>query len=94
MDSPSAKELLKNVTATKRISFTKTFAVASKECHDLLRKLLKFNPNERIDVDGALSHPYLAEFHDPQEEDICKSAVRIPISDNVKLSQNDYRKAL
>lgn len=35
---------------------------------DLLKKLLVFNPFTRITVDQALEHPYLASYHDPQDE--------------------------
>lgn len=32
---------------------------------DLLTKMLKFNPEERITVVQALAHPYLAQLHNP-----------------------------
>ena len=30
---------------------------------DLLGKMMEFDQNRRISVDGALSHPYLMELH-------------------------------
>lgn len=30
---------------------------------DLLRKMLVFNPHNRITVEEALRHPYLKDFH-------------------------------
>lgn len=35
---------------------------------DLLEKMLKFDPAERITVEEALDHPYLAALHDPDDE--------------------------
>lgn len=35
---------------------------------DLIRKMLIFNPKSRISVEEALRHPYLKDFHIPQEE--------------------------
>ena len=35
---------------------------------DLLQKMLVFNPKERITVEDALQHPYLSDFHDPEDE--------------------------
>ncbi|XP_022107362.1 mitogen-activated protein kinase 7-like isoform X2 [Acanthaster planci] len=38
---------------------------------DLLSKMLVFNPSERISVKEALSHPFLAKYHDPDDEPDC-----------------------
>jgi serine/threonine protein kinase len=35
---------------------------------DLLERLLAFDPAERITVEEALEHPYLAIWHDPNDE--------------------------
>ena len=37
---------------------------------DLLTKMLMFDPNKRITVDEALRHPYLANYHDPNDEPV------------------------
>ena len=38
---------------------------------DLLSKMLVFDPVERITVDNALDHPYLAELHGQMAEPLC-----------------------
>ena len=38
---------------------------------DLLERLLAFDPAERITVEEALEHPYLAIWHDPNDEPEC-----------------------
>ena len=35
---------------------------------DLLEKMLTFNPNKRITVEEALSHVYLRQYYDPDDE--------------------------
>lgn len=35
---------------------------------DLLGKMLTFNPHQRITVEEALSHPYLEQYYDPDDE--------------------------
>lgn len=39
---------------------------------DLISKLLVFDPKNRINIDEALSHPYLTRYHDPNDEPICE----------------------
>lgn len=38
------------------------------EMIDLLDRMLAFNPNKRISAAEALNHPYLAVYHDPEDE--------------------------
>jgi serine/threonine protein kinase len=45
---------------------------ATPEAVDLLLRMLAFDPRERISIDEAMAHPYLAELHSqrwPEEED-------------------------
>ncbi len=35
---------------------------------DLLDKMLAFNPHKRITVEQALTHPYLEQYYDPDDE--------------------------
>ena len=35
---------------------------------DLLQKMLRFNPHKRPTAAECLAHPYLSEYHDPEDE--------------------------
>lgn len=35
---------------------------------DLLEKMLDIDPDTRISVDEALKHPYIIQYHDPEDE--------------------------
>jgi hypothetical protein len=53
--------------------------------------LCQFNPTKRITAAEALAHPYVAQFHVPEDEPSCSRVITIPINDNCKYSISDYR---
>ena len=70
------------------------FPKAPENALDMLGKLMKYNPHQRITAKDGLTHPYCAQFHDPQTEPQAVTNVSIPIHDNKKLSTNKYRELL
>jgi serine/threonine protein kinase len=50
------------------VDFSQVYKTANPLALDLMQRMLKFNPADRIDVDAALAHPYLASLHDPAAE--------------------------
>lgn len=51
-----------------KIPFENLYPRASPLAIDLLNKLLAFDPAKRITVEQALAHPYLAAYHDEDDE--------------------------
>lgn len=47
---------------------TKRYPAASGDALELLHAFLRFNPEDRISVDDALAHPFLAPVRRPQDE--------------------------
>ena len=70
-----SKEGLKEITrieAHQPPAFASWFpANTNPQALDLLCKMLKFNPDDRISVEDALAHPYLKDFHGQMAEPSC-----------------------
>ncbi|MCI4384020.1 hypothetical protein PGIGA_G00033610 [Pangasianodon gigas] len=56
------------------VPLTRLFPQAEPVALDLLNAMLRFDPLERISVCQALEHPYLAKYHDPDDEPVCVPA--------------------
>ena len=52
----------------RRTSWKQLFPTASDLSLSLLGHLLTFSPDRRVTVEGALKHPYLAQYYDPTDE--------------------------
>ena len=61
-----------SLPADPKIDFAVKYPSASPEAVDLLNQCLSLNPAERITAEAALSHPYFAEYHDPEDEPVCQ----------------------
>jgi len=57
IQSSLATTMLESLPPTKQRPFREIFPNATPNAMDLIKKLLTFNPNKRIDVFEALQHP-------------------------------------
>ncbi|KAF8706762.1 protein kinase superfamily, partial [Rhizoctonia solani] len=71
--SPRAQDYIRSLPIKPRIPFHTMYPHANPQALDLLGKLLAFDPAKRISCEQALSHPYLAVWHDPSDEPVCSS---------------------
>ena len=92
--SPLASTMLESLPPTKQKRIRDMFPSAPDEAIDLIRNLLQFNPSKRLTAEQALRHPYVAQFHNPDDEPICNRRINIPIDDNSKFSIREYRNKL
>jgi len=91
MKSPFAATMLESVPKARPKPLAEMFPRASSEALDLLRMCFQFNPSRRITAKEALRHPFVVQFHNPDDEFDCDRVLRISVDDNTKLRVQDYR---
>jgi mitogen-activated protein kinase 1/3 len=72
--SAAAQKYLKKKSYRPSTDWAAKYPKASAACLDLLKRMLTFHPDKRIEVDDALRHPYLSQLFD--EEDVAN--IRVP----------------
>ncbi|KAH7441267.1 hypothetical protein KP509_03G031500 [Ceratopteris richardii] len=60
---------------------------------DLIEKMLKYNPQERITAEEALAHPYLSNLHDEGDEPVCPKPFKFSRIEQ-SLSSDDIREEI
>ena len=69
IESPRARQYIQQLPQIERPNWETTIF---KDCNplgiDLVSKMLIFDPKKRITAKEILEHPYLATYHDPQDE--------------------------
>ncbi|KAJ7788576.1 kinase-like domain-containing protein [Mycena olivaceomarginata] len=68
--SERSRNYIRALPWRKNKDFRTLFPQASLEAIDFLLKALMFNPMKRFTVEEALQHPYLAGYHDPDDEPV------------------------
>ena len=91
IQSNLASTMLDSLPPGRTRTFHDFFPSASDDALDLVRKLLQFNPSKRLTVEQALRHPYVAQFHNPDDEPACPRTISISINDDRKFSIREYR---
>ncbi|KAL8611253.1 hypothetical protein ACOMHN_013684 [Nucella lapillus] len=66
--STDAQNYIRQLPRIPRKDFKKLFHGANSLAIDLLEKMLDLDPARRISVNDAISHPYMADYHDPTDE--------------------------
>jgi len=91
IQSPFALTMLDTLPPVTKRSYKELYPAASEEALDMLQHLLSFNPNKRYTAEDALEHPYVAAFHNPEEEYSSDHKIEISIDDNQKRTIEEYR---
>ncbi|EJD07617.1 kinase-like protein [Fomitiporia mediterranea MF3/22] len=69
--SEKAQAYVRSLPRRKTVPFSKIIPHADPQAIDLLDKMLSFDPEQRITVTTALEHPWLAQYHDVNDEPDC-----------------------
>eukprot|EP01134_Creolimax_fragrantissima_P007629 CFRG7629T1 len=68
--SDKARRYLRSLPVQRATNLKGLFPKAIDGALDLLKKMLTFNPRDRISVEDALAHPFLSSLHDPSDEPV------------------------
>jgi len=90
MQSEEARNYIRSLPIMEPKDFKVVFAGASSAAIDLLEKMLVLDPDFRITAANALEHPYLRQYHDPEDE---PTAEPVDLSfEKLDLGINEWRK--
>ncbi|GAA5958214.1 hypothetical protein JCM21900_000146 [Sporobolomyces salmonicolor] len=70
INSRRSRDYLRALPFQKKKNFHDLFPNASPLAVDFLAKTLTFDPIKRLTVEQCLEHPYLANYHDPDDEPV------------------------
>lgn len=76
--------MMESLPPTKQKELKLLFPTAPAEAIDFMQQCLRFNPAKRLTAKEALSHPFVAQFHNPDTEPACPHVLRIAVDDNTK----------
>ncbi|KAM3917684.1 mitogen-activated protein kinase 7 [Leptodactylus fuscus] len=65
---------IQSLPSRQPVPWTDLYPQGDRKALDLLSKMLRFDPRERISVREALRHPFLSKYHDPDDEPECVPA--------------------
>lgn len=65
---------IQSLPSRQPVPWASLYPQGDRKALDLLSKMLRFDPRERISVCEALRHPFLSKYHDPDDEPECVPA--------------------
>ncbi|TIC50049.1 MAP kinase SakA [Wallemia mellicola] len=68
--SENTLRFVQSLPKRAKVPFSEKFKTTDPLALDLVEKMLSFDPRSRITASQALSHPYLAPYHDPNDEPV------------------------
>lgn len=91
LEKDDAKRYIRIFSKRSGIDLQTRFPGASSLSIDLLKKMLVFNPNKRITVDEALSHPLFRNIRNEVLEVISQEKVTLPFDDWSSMTERELR---
>uniref|UniRef100_A0A3Q3VTH0 Mitogen-activated protein kinase n=1 Tax=Mola mola TaxID=94237 RepID=A0A3Q3VTH0_MOLML len=87
------RSYVQSLPSRSAVPLAKLYPQTEPEALDLLAAMLRFDPRERISVTQALEHPYLAKYHDPDDEPTCVPAFDFEF-DKLPMSKEQIKEAI
>jgi mitogen-activated protein kinase 15 len=92
MNSTFTQTMLSNLSYTKpRFTLEEKLEGAPPDAIDLVKRLVCFNPEDRLSAEQCLEHEYVAQFHAPDKEISASEKITLVLGDKEKHSIRDYR---
>jgi mitogen-activated protein kinase 15 len=92
MHSEFAETMIANLSYNQpRMTLKQKLPMADADTIDFMQKLLVFNPDHRMPVIAALDHPFVAQFHNPEDELVSYEPIKVSLNDNKRYTVQDYR---
>ncbi|KAJ3874580.1 CMGC/MAPK protein kinase [Lentinula edodes] len=92
--SEKAQAYVRSLPLKRMVPLKKVIPHADIQALDLLKRMLSFDPDERITVFEALEHPWLASYHDVTDEPECKQPFDAWRYIETLETMDDFRNAL
>lgn len=91
LGSPYAAIMLSPFPRSEPANLVPRFPQATADALDLIRLLLQFNPGKRLRADEALRHPYVGNFHNPDDEPILGRKLNLKLPCSEQFLSSTYR---
>lgn len=90
------KQFMKQLPKRKGTDFNKLFeGWSNPDAIDLVKKMLMFDPEKRITIEGALSHPYMKNLHFADDEPVGEAVSRFDFDFELySLKTNEYKELI
>jgi mitogen-activated protein kinase 1/3 len=88
------KQYLHKLVKSESVPFESRWKNAAPHALELLRKMLRFDPNSRITVEEALESPYFTEVRRKEKEIVASNVMSFPWEDLPRLSRDAEKERL
>lgn len=93
-NSQFAETMLRGIRRPEKKHISELLPQASPEAIDLIERLLRFNPNERLSAEEALQHQFVLRFTNQQTQPVAPGPITISLPDDTRYTVAEYRDRL
>ncbi len=86
-----ALEYLKSFPSKKAVDLSEIYPAATTEAIDLLNKMLKFNPRQRVTIDEAINHAFFSKVRDKSKELAASGPVKLDFEKEGEMTADRLR---
>ncbi|RWV80991.1 hypothetical protein BHE74_00046040 [Ensete ventricosum] len=94
----NARRYIRQLPRHPRQSIHEKFPHVHPTAIDLVERMLTFDPRQRVTVEDALAHPYLASLHDISDEPVCMAPFSFDLEQHAlseeQMKELIYREAI